>query len=91
MTDVEKVIGDCAVYEKGLRSSARMPLAQAAAAAKATSGFVWIGLQQPSEADLTEVATQFALPALAVEDAIKAHQRPKLEVYEASSSSCCGR
>jgi len=82
VADIEKVIGDCAVYEKGLRSSERMPLGQAAVAAKATSGFVWIGLQQPTEADLTEVAAQFDLPALAVEDAIKAHQRPKLEVYD---------
>jgi magnesium transporter len=82
VTDVEKVIGDCAVYEQGLRSSERMPLSRAAAAARATSGFVWIGLQQPSEADLSEVAAQFELPALAVEDAIKAHQRPKLEVYQ---------
>ncbi len=82
MTDIEKVIGDCAVYEKGLRSSERMPLTRAAEVAKATSGFVWIGLQKPTEADLTEVATEFTLPALAVEDAIMAHQRPKLEVYE---------
>jgi magnesium transporter len=82
MADVEKVIGDCAVYEKGLRSSERMPLRRAAEVAKATSGFVWIGLQQPTEADLNQVATEFDLPALAVEDAIKAHQRPKLEVYQ---------
>jgi magnesium transporter len=81
VSDVEKVIGDCAVYEQGLRSSERMPLDQAAGVAKATSGFVWVGLQRPSEADLAEVAAQFDLPALAVEDAIKAHQRPKLEVY----------
>src|SRR3954452_21056370 len=58
-----------------------MPLGRAATAAKETSGFVWIGLQHPTEADLAEVATQFDLPGLAVEDAIKAHQRPKLEVY----------
>jgi magnesium transporter len=82
VTDIEKVIGDCAVYEKGLRSSKRMPLVQAATVAKETSGFVWIGLQRPSDADLNEVAAQFDLPALAVEDAIKAHQRPKLEVYD---------
>jgi magnesium transporter len=82
VADVESVIGDCAVYEKGLRSSARVPLADAAAAAKATSGFVWIGLQQPSAADLATVATEFDLPALAVEDAFKAHQRPKLEIYD---------
>ena len=79
---VERVIGDCAVYEKGLRQSDRLPLAQAAAAAKDTSGFVWIGLQQPTEADLADVAVQFDLPALAVEDAVKAHQRPKLEIYD---------
>jgi magnesium transporter len=82
VTDIEKVIGDCAVYEKGLRRSERMPLGNAAKAAKATSGFVWIGLQNPTEADLTEVASEFDLPPLAVEDAIKAHQRPKLEVYQ---------
>jgi magnesium transporter len=79
---VENVIGDCAVYEKGLRRSDRVPLQKAAAAAKATSGFVWIGLQQPSEADLATVASEFDLPDLAVEDAFKAHQRPKLEVYD---------
>jgi magnesium transporter len=82
VADVEKVIGDCAIYEKGLRRSDRVPLDRAAAAARETSGFVWIGLQQPTEADLAEVAVQFELPALAVEDAIKAHQRPKLEVYD---------
>jgi magnesium transporter len=82
VADVESVIGDCAVYEKGLRRSARVPLADAAAAAKETSGFVWIGLQQPSEADLATVAAEFGLPALAVEDAFNAHQRPKLEVYD---------
>ena len=76
------MIGDCAVYEKGLRSSKRMPLGQAATVAKETSGFVWIGLQQPTAADLNEVAAQFDLPALAVEDAVQAHQRPKLEVYD---------
>ena len=82
MTDVESVIGDCAIYEKGLRQSDRVPFERAAEAARETSGFVWIGLQQPSEADLGVVAAEFGLPALAVEDALKAHQRPKLEVYE---------
>jgi magnesium transporter len=79
---LEKVIGDCAVYEKGLRNSARVPFHQAAAVARDTSGFVWIGLQHPSEQDLAKVAAEFRLPALAVEDAFKAHQRPKLEVYD---------
>ena len=82
MSDVEGVIGDCKVYEQGRRGSARLPFERAAATAKETSGFVWIGLRQPTEEDLATVAEKFGLPPLAVEDAIKAHQRPKLEVYD---------
>jgi magnesium transporter len=81
MHSLDNVIGDCAVYERGLRLSAKLPLDDAVRAAHETSGFVWIGLQRPSEGDLALVAQEFGLPALAVEDAIKAHQRPKLEIY----------
>jgi magnesium transporter len=76
------VIGDCAVYENGSRRPGRLPLEQAADVARHTNGFVWIGLQQPTEGDIAAVAEEFRLPALAVEDAVKAHQRPKLEVYD---------
>jgi len=76
------VIGDCAVYDSGLRRSTRLPMQQAARTARATNGFVWIGLQNPSAQDVLHVAQEFALPDLAVEDAISAHQRAKLEVYE---------
>ena len=43
--------------------------------------FVWLGLYRPSEGELAEVAQAFGLHPLAVEDALKAHQRPKLERY----------
>ena len=43
--------------------------------------FVWLGLYRPSESELGEVAEAFGLHPLAVEDALKAHQRPKLERY----------
>jgi magnesium transporter len=79
--EVERVVGDCAVYEHGRRRAGRVPLAQAAETAATTDGFVWVGLQQPTAADVETIAEQFALPALAVEDAVKAHQRPKLERY----------
>jgi magnesium transporter len=79
---LEDVIGDCAVYEDGHRRPGRLPLEQAGEAAQQTSGFVWIGLQQPSTEDIADVAREFNLPALAVEDAVKAHQRPKLDVYD---------
>ena len=43
--------------------------------------FVWIGLHEPDEALLAEVQQEFALHDLAVEDAARAHQRPKVERY----------
>src|SRR5207237_2803766 len=46
--------------------------------------FVWVGLYKPSEGELNEVAESFGLHPLAVEDALKAHQRPKLERYDDS-------
>lgn len=79
--DVERAIGDCGVYRTGGRAPGRLPLGQAAAAATALGGFVWIGVQQPTAEEFEEIAAAFELPALAVEDAVRAHQRPKLEVY----------
>jgi magnesium transporter len=46
--------------------------------------FVWVGLHDPTEAELEDVAVAFGLHPLAVEDAFHAHQRPKLERYEDS-------
>ncbi len=44
--------------------------------------FVWIGLKEPSPEEFDSVAREFHLHELAVEDAIKAHQRPKIEDYD---------
>lgn len=43
--------------------------------------FVWIGLHEPSEAELRAVQQTYGLHPLAVEDALKAHQLPKVDVY----------
>ncbi|WP_395666695.1 magnesium/cobalt transporter CorA [Methylocella sp.] len=43
--------------------------------------FVWIGIEAPSEAELRQLQKQFSLHELALEDALKAHQRPKVETY----------
>ena len=43
--------------------------------------FVWLGLHEPSEELLAEIREEFELHELAIEDAHKAHQRPKLEEY----------
>lgn len=79
---IDAVIGDCAVYSGGRRRPGRVRLNGAVRAARTADGFVWIGLQQPTADEIGVVAREFGLPALAVEDAVKAHQRPKLEVYD---------
>jgi magnesium transporter len=75
------VIVDCAVYEGGARRAGKLPLADASAASRADGSFVWLGVHEPSADEFKAVAEEFDLHELAVEDAIKAHQRPKLEVY----------
>ncbi len=73
---------DCAVYEDGERRAGTVDIADAARAACSDgSEFVWLGLHEPTAEEFDAVQREFALHELAVEDAIKAHQRPKLEVY----------
>jgi magnesium transporter len=74
-------ITDCALYEPGGRRSRRLPVDGAAAAARGCEGFVWIGMHEPSPEQFTAVVAEFDLPSLAVDDAVVAHQRPKLELY----------
>jgi magnesium transporter len=76
------MILDCAHYKDGARQN-EAPLAIDEAAERCRDdGFVWLGLHDPAPAELSEVATRFDLPPLAVEDAMNAHQRPKIEDYE---------
>jgi magnesium transporter len=76
------VIVDCAVYENGERRAGGVELRDAYAACRRGDGaWVWIGLLEPTPEEFDSVAREFQLHELAVEDSIKAHQRPKLEVY----------
>ena len=78
------MIVDCAVYEHGHRLDGSLPLDKAFEASQWRDAFVWIGLYEPNEEEFDAVRREFDLHELAVEDAIKAHQRPKLEVYDDS-------
>jgi magnesium transporter len=80
------VIVDCAHYRDGVRQHEEaLSLEQAAACAKKGEGeFVWVGLFEPTDEEMQEVASLFGLHELAVEDAERAHQRPKMEDYEDS-------
>ncbi|NUK05894.1 magnesium/cobalt transporter CorA [Streptomyces lunaelactis] len=79
------VIVDSAIYRDGRRTEGPSDLSDALAEARATGdAFLWIGLYEPTEKEFDHVSAEFALHPLAVEDALNAHQRPKLEVYDDS-------
>jgi len=79
------VIVDCAIYRDGRRTEGSADVSGALRAARtAEDGFLWIGLHEPTEEEFDQVSEAFGLHPLAVEDALSAHQRPKLEVYEDS-------
>ncbi|PIM66138.1 magnesium transporter CorA, partial [Streptomyces sp. JV178] len=77
-------VGDCAVDRDGARVTFERTLAphEAIRQVRRDGGFVWIGLHEPSEAEFAGIAAEFGLHPLAVEDAVHAHQRPKLERYD---------
>jgi magnesium transporter len=74
---------DCAAYARGARV-ADLTVDQIQGTLARADQFVWLGLYEPDQALLRRVQAQFGLHDLAIEDAINAHQRPKLEVYEDS-------
>jgi magnesium transporter len=74
-------IVDLALYEDGKRT-ADVPLHHAFEACRKPGTFVWIGLHEPTDEEFDSVRREFSLHDLAVEDALKGHQRPKLEVYD---------
>ena len=71
---------DCASYREGVRQ-ATLGIDEIPAALADPSLFVWLGLYEPDEALLEQVQSAFHLHDLAVEDAHRAHQRPKLDRY----------
>jgi magnesium transporter len=77
------MIVDCAHYRDGRRQhEGKMDPAEAAAISRDDSGFVWLGMVEPTPEELTRVQQTFGLHDLAVEDAQSFHLRPKVEAYE---------
>ncbi|MBL1092270.1 MULTISPECIES: magnesium/cobalt transporter CorA [Streptomyces] len=71
-----------ALYRDGHRVSTHDTLADAFRQQRATTDtLAWIGLHRPTPSELVTLASEFDLHPLAVEDALEAHQRPKLERY----------
>lgn len=79
------MIVDCAIYRNGRRIEKPDDYSAALEEARAEGhSFLWLGMHEPTEKEFDEVSQEFGLHPLAVEDALKAHQRPKLEVYDDS-------
>ncbi|WP_412076270.1 magnesium and cobalt transport protein CorA [Streptomyces xanthophaeus] len=73
---------DSAVYRDGRRVASPTTLADTFRQLReAPDGMAWIGLHRPTKPELHSLAGEFNLHELAVEDALEAHQRPKLERY----------
>jgi magnesium transporter len=76
------MIVNCAAYADG-RRVADIDLEAVSDYVAKEGHFVWIGLHEPTEAVLRKLQEELCLHELAVEDALRAHQRPKLEEYGA--------
>jgi len=77
------VIIDCAVYRDGVRESTEHHTGalEDALAGLGKDDFLWVGMVTPTKAELHDVSAALRLHPLAVEDALEAHQRPKVERY----------
>ncbi|HWI32218.1 MAG TPA: magnesium and cobalt transport protein CorA [Microbacterium sp.] len=74
-------IVDNAVYVAGRRIENPTSLEETFEYMRARSGMAWIGLFRPTPEEIQQVAAEFSLHALAVEDALAGHQRSKIERY----------
>ncbi|MET7943292.1 magnesium and cobalt transport protein CorA [Streptomyces sp. NPDC005302] len=73
---------NCVTYQGGTRVPEGRDLVDTVERIrKRDEGFVWLGLHEPTEQEFAGIAELFDLHPLAVEDAVEAHQRPKLERY----------
>ncbi|MEU4560536.1 magnesium/cobalt transporter CorA [Actinoplanes sp. NPDC023936] len=78
-----ETVAGCALYVDGVPVQAPLDLRTLFTRARQTSGgFVWLGLHDPDEEELSHVADVFGLHPLAVEDVLHQEQRPKVERYE---------
>ena len=79
---VEQSVVDAAIYLDGRRIESPPTVAELSRHLREQPrAMAWIGLYRPAEAQLLQLAEEFGLHEVAVEDAIVAHQRPKLERY----------
>ena len=78
------MIVDKAVYLDGRRAACADPSDELEALRERGQGFLWIGVKDPTDAEFAEINDELRLHPLAVEDAVKGNQRPKVDFYDES-------
>jgi magnesium transporter len=76
------MIVDSALYQKGIRVSGPSDISDLVDIARSSDGFVWLGLAAPTQSEFEHIVGELNFHTLAVEDAVQAQQRPKIEEYE---------
>lgn len=78
--DSKSMVVNCVAYKAGQRLG-EVTIDDISEVVKQPDTFIWLGLRQPEPAFMRKVQAEFGLHDLAIEDALCAHQRPKLETY----------
>lgn len=76
------MIVDVGLYIDGMRQTTQEDISALVDIARQKGGYVWIGLAEPTEAEFNHVVGELKFHPLAIEDAISAKQRPKIEDYD---------
>ena len=76
------MIVDSALYQNGNRVAGPSDISDLVDIARTSGGFVWLGLAEPTQGEFEHVVGELNFHPLAVEDAVHAQQRPKIEEYE---------
>ena len=79
---IRHMILDSALYQDGRRNHQDASISELISFARREGGFVWVGVSEPSTAEFEKLAADFEFHPLAIEDAVMAKQRAKLEMYE---------
>ncbi len=76
------MIVDSALYQNGIRIKDSGDISDFVDEARKDGGFVWVGLASPTQEEFEHIVGELNFHPLAVEDAITAQQRPKIEEYD---------
>jgi len=78
--ETQAMVINCVAYKAGKRLT-DVTIEDISEVVKEPDTFIWLGLWQPEDAFMRKIQEEFGLHDLAIEDALCAHQRPKIETY----------